>query len=107
MPGARAELTREGTQLMEPRAPQLLPETRIRVNLTAEDGTHGQRATLRYAAVLSLLCACGPKPPNRLYSGMPSQDAQPDTTKYAYPAYWAANFTRRAAPRLHLHRCAC
>ena len=27
---------------------------------------------------------------------MPSQDAQPDTTQYAYPAYWAANFTRRA-----------
>jgi hypothetical protein len=24
---------------------------------------------------------------------MPSQDAQPNTTQYAYPAYWSANFT--------------
>ena len=24
---------------------------------------------------------------------MPSQTAQPDSTRYAYPAYWAANFT--------------
>ena len=38
---------------------------------------------------------------------MPSQDAQPDTTQYAYPAYWAANFTRRAVPRPRLQRCAC
>ena len=47
MPGARAELTREGTQLMEPRAPQLLPETRIRVTLTADEGSSGQKASLR------------------------------------------------------------
>ena len=52
-------------------------------------------------------CAGSSDTPNRLYSGMPSQDAQPDTTQYAYPAYWAANFTRRAVPRPRLQRCAC
>jgi hypothetical protein len=34
---------------------------------------------------------------------MPSQDAQPDTTQYAYPAYWSADFSTC----VHARRARC
>ena len=107
MPGARAELARVG------HSADATPRTAAAARDAHPRQPHRRRGHTWPARHVAVRAALPPPAlgaltlPNRLYSGMPSQDAQPDSTQYAYPAYWAANFTRRAAPRLHLHRCAC
>lgn len=49
VPGAQRARHAVGHSVLT-RPAQLLPETRIRVSLTAEEGTRRQRATLRYAS---------------------------------------------------------
>lgn len=58
MPGARWTRAAVRALLLLTPPAQLLPETRIRVSLTAEEGTRGQRATLRCAALLCALGSC-------------------------------------------------